>query len=119
MEPLHPGRIIWHVAPGDRGSGKTRPMVVTTRRIDIVRGKPIVAVVCSTHFREPPEPNEILIPSDPEGAVVTRLREKTVAVCDWLVTLQSDEIKETGGMVHSALLREICSKAAIPLPFER
>jgi hypothetical protein len=37
MDPLHPGRIFWAVYPGERGDEKERPMIVTTRRTDLVR----------------------------------------------------------------------------------
>lgn len=53
MAPLSPGRIVWAVYPGNRGDGKTRPMIVVSRRTDILRTGQGVAVVCSTDFAAP------------------------------------------------------------------
>lgn len=119
-QPLGPGRIVWAVYPGDRGDGKMRPMIVASRRTDIMRTGQFLAVVCSTSFHEPlVEGVEVRLPSDPEGKCCTRLKEDTVAVCDWIVSLDEDEISETGGLVPIALLREICRLAGIVLPPER
>jgi mRNA-degrading endonuclease toxin of MazEF toxin-antitoxin module len=119
MAPLGPGRIVWAVYPGDRGDGKRRPMIVASRRQDIVRTGQVFAVVCSTQFGEPPGPNEVLLPSDAERPCVTQLRQPTVAVCDWTTPLPVREIQETAGLVPTGLLREICKKAGILLAPER
>jgi mRNA-degrading endonuclease toxin of MazEF toxin-antitoxin module len=119
-QPLGPGRIFWAVYPGDRGDGKTRPMIVVSRRVDILRTGQVVAVVCSTSFQEPLKADvEVRLPSDPAGHCGTRLREDTVAVCDWTVELPASAIGETGGLVPISTLREICRLAGIPLTPER
>jgi hypothetical protein len=117
--PLGPGRIFWAVFPGERGGGKERPMIVTTRRSDIVRTGQVFAVVCSTNFEEPLEPDEIRLPSSSEGACVTQLREDTVAVCNWTTPFPVAEIRKTSGLVPTSLLREICEKAGITYLPER
>src|SRR5262249_38247854 len=119
MVPLSPGRIIWAVYPGDRGDGKTRPMIVTTRRADILRTGQVFAVVCSTDVQEPIGPDEVALPFDPEGHSVTRLRKETMAVCNWTTTLPVDQIRETGGLVPTSLLRAICEKAGVTYVPER
>jgi mRNA-degrading endonuclease toxin of MazEF toxin-antitoxin module len=119
MDPLGPGRIVWAVYPGGRGGGKERPMVVTSRRADLIRTDQVFAVVCSTDFREPLEPDEVRLPSNPEGRCVTRLREDTVAVCNWTTPIPVDQIQRTGGLVPTTLLREICRKAGITYVPER
>ena len=83
MSPLGPGRIFWAAFPGARGAGKKRPMIIASRRTDILRTARLVAVVCSTDFDEPLLPTEVLLPSHPEGLCRTELRHATVAVCDW------------------------------------
>ena len=119
MVPLGPGRIFWAIDPAARGAGKSRPMIVATRRVDILRTGVVVAVVCSTDFTEPLTPEEARLPFEPEGRCVTKLRRDTVAVCDWIVTLPADSIEETGGLVPSDLLREIFARAGITLAPER
>ncbi len=117
--PLGPGRIFWAIYPGGRGGGKERPMIVLTRRGDILRTGQVFAVVCSTTFEEPIEPGEVRLPFEPAGRCVTQLREDTVAVCNWTTPFPAAQIGRTGGLVPTALLREICSKAGIIYSPER
>jgi hypothetical protein len=88
-------------------------MIVMTRRLDIIRTGQVFAVVCSTNFEEPLEPDEVRLPFSPDGRCVTQFREETVAVCNWTQIVPVAEIKETGGLVPTSLLREICEKAGI------
>ncbi len=119
MPSLGPGRIFWAIAPGKRGGGKRRPMIVVNRGFDINRDRRVVAVVCSTDFAEPLGPAEVLLPSDPDGRVRTRLRSPTVAVCDWKIAFDADAIIPDEGMVTSALLREIRDRAGLSYGPER
>jgi mRNA-degrading endonuclease toxin of MazEF toxin-antitoxin module len=119
MAPLGPGRIFWAVYPGSRGGGKPRPMIVVSRRTDLLRTGQVFAVVCSTTFREPIEPDEVRLPFAADGRCVTRLREDTVAVCSWTTPFAAADIAETGGLVPTELPREICAKAGISYPSER
>ncbi len=119
IDPLLPGRIFWSVYPGDRGDGKKRPMIVATRRVDLMRTGQVVVVVCSTAFAEPLLPEEVRLPFEPDGRCVTKLRQDTVAVCDWVATLPVAEIRETGELVPADLLREIFAKAGITYVPER
>ena len=90
-------------APSGRGEGKKRPLIIATRRVDILKGSKIVAIGCSTEFDEPLAPSEVRLPYDPEGNTVTGLREATVAVCDWIEEFSPGSEFETGGMVPGAL----------------
>ena len=119
MDPLGPGRIFWAVFPGNRGDGKQRPMVVLSRRTDINRTGQVFAVVCSTKFHDPPAPAEVTLPSRPDGMTATRLREPTVAVCDWTTPFAAADIAETAGVVPSSILREICRRAGFTFMPER
>ena len=94
-------------------------MIVATRRVDIVRTGKLIAVVCSTDFSEPLEPIEVRLPFHPEGRCVTSLKADTVAVCDWTTTFTASDIHETGGLVPSHLLKEICRLAGLIYPSER
>lgn len=119
MQPISPGRIVWAVAPSGRGEGKRRPLIIATRRVDFLKGSRIAAIGCSTDFVEPLTPTEIRLPSDPEGKVVTGLRQDTVAVCDWIEEFPSGTKFETGGMVPRELQRLIFETAGIVVPPER
>jgi hypothetical protein len=120
MQPLGPGRIFWAVYPGNRGDQKTRPMIVATRRTELVRTGQFLAVVCSTDFDEAnPCDSEIELPSHPEGRCATRLRKRTVAICDWTTILDVKDVKETAGLVPSHILRDTCCQAGISFPAER
>ena len=50
---------MWAVAPSGRGEGKKRPLIIATRRVDILKGSKIAAIGCSTEFREPLTPSEV------------------------------------------------------------
>lgn len=119
MRPISPGRIVWAAAPSGRGAGKKRPLIIATRRVDILKGSKIVAIGCSTEFAEPLTPTEIRLPYDPEGKVVTGLRQETVAVCDWIEEFPPGSKFETGGMVPQDLQRVIFQIAGIIVPPER
>ena len=94
-------------------------MIVASRRVDIVRTGQVFAVVCSTDFAEPLEPDEVRLPSDPDGRCVTGLKQNTVAVCNWTTPFPAGQIQKTGGLVPTHLLREICEKAGIVYVPER
>jgi hypothetical protein len=119
VQPINPSRIVWAVAPSGRGEGKTRPLIIATRRVDILKGSKIAAIGCSTDFTEPLTPTEIRLPYDPEGKVVTGLREDTVAVCDWIEEFPPGTEFVTGGMVPGALQRTIFETAGLIVPPER
>ena len=117
--PIGPGRIVWAVAPSGRGEGKKRPLIIATRRVDILRGTEIAAIGCSTEFSEPLTPTEIRLPHDPEGRGVTGLKQDTVAVCDWIERFPPGTRFEAGGMVPRELQRTVFATAGILLPPER
>lgn len=119
MQPISPGRIIWAVAPSGRGEGKKRPLIIATRRIDILKGMPITAIGCSTDFLEPLGPTEIRLPHHPQGRTVTGLKQDTVAVCDWIEVFPPGTPFETGGMVPAELQRTIFVTAGLIVPPER
>ncbi len=117
--PIVPGRIVWAVPPSQRGMGKVRPLIVATRRIDILKGNPIIVIACSAVFHEPLSPVEILLPFDQEGKGVTGLKADTIAVCDWIEAFPTGTKFKAGRMVPGPLLKTIFEAAGIKLPPER
>ena len=79
-------------------------MIIASPVKDVNSGKPLVIVVCST-IKEGqsylPRRNEL--PSDAEGKCVTRLKERTVAVCNWVIKLNPKKISHCDrGIVPTA-----------------
>lgn len=111
VQQIEQGRIVWAVLPSsDRKSQKHRPAVILTSTRDIVPGEPLVAVALSTTFDEPLGPECVRLPWNRSGAVRTRLRKPTVAVCNWLVELDAEDIEQFGGIVPVKEMREIVQK---------
>ena len=117
--PLRPGSIVWAVYPGDRGDGKKRPMIVATSRRDILREGRFTAVVCSTLFSEPIQPNEVLLPFAADRWCASELQEPTVAVCDWRANLSVSDPMDAGGFITGEVLRDVFARAEIILAPER
>jgi len=117
MSSLYPGRIFWQVFPGPRGGGKPRPMIVVSSGTEIAREGFVRAIVCSTLFTTTSlQPNEIRLPYQDQGRCVTRLKDPTVAVCDWTVRLPIDDVPSPLGCVPTEVLREIFEKAGLAFP---
>ncbi len=119
MATIGPGRIFWAIAPGERGGGKSRPMIVVSRQVDIIRTGQVFVVVCSTDFEPPVRDHEVELPHDTDRKSITGLPKPTVAVCNWTTTYSVVDIRETAGLIPAHLLREIRRKAGIDLPPER
>ncbi|MGO9601221.1 MAG: type II toxin-antitoxin system PemK/MazF family toxin [Isosphaeraceae bacterium] len=120
LPPLYPGRIIYAVAPSERGGGKTRPMVVASEMADIQKNHRFVAVVISHTFEEPLTPHEVRIPLDPHIQHITKLGQDSVAVCNWIESIDVAEIKgDRGGRVPPHLLRAVFTAAGIVSPRTR
>ena len=98
---------------------RSGPWIIATRRVDILEGSEIAAIGCSTEFDEPLTPSEVPLPYDPEGKVVTGLRQAKVAFAIGSKSFPLDQGFETGGMVSGALLRLIFETAGIVVPPER
>lgn len=108
----HRGAIIQAVAPGKRGEGKVRPLVVIS---DAARGEEdkdatLVAVAISSTTLASPSSTLVDLPWHPEGMVSTRLRRTSVAVCDWVVELPPDSVIAVRGRVPDETLRMIIEK---------
>lgn len=61
-----------------------------------------------------PWPDEYIeLPSDPHGQFSTKLRKKTVAICDWVTTIPNKVYpnRDLGGIVLPNRLKSIIAKA--------
>jgi hypothetical protein len=83
-------------------------MIVYSTEAEIEKGALICLIGCST--LKPNDlvlPNEVLLPFHRDGRCGTKLRERTVAVCDWRLLLPPSEIIQVGGFVSTELRNEI------------
>ncbi|HEY2252587.1 MAG TPA: hypothetical protein VGH74_16050 [Planctomycetaceae bacterium] len=93
MAQLQQGSVIWAEVPDQNGKNpKTRALVVLTRTEEIEAGKKFVAVAISSEFNEPLEERAIPMPWKKNRHPVTRLYEPSVAVCNWLVSLDESQV---------------------------
>lgn len=114
-QQLVQGRIIWASLPDPEGKNrKDRPAVILTRTDELQSNEPFVVVAATTTFREPLPPSSVKLPWHPRGAVRTRLRKPTVAVCNWLITIREQDILDFGGIVPADVMMKIVTQAASP-----
>lgn len=111
MSTLEQGRIVWaEVLSPDGETRKCRPAVVVTATNEIVPGKPFVVVAATTRINEPLPEEYVDLPWHPRGAVRTKLRKRTAAVCNWLLTITEGDVREFGGIVPPDTMTEIVRK---------
>lgn len=88
--------------------------MILTRSDEIATATDLVGVVASsTAAKQDPRPNYYIeIPYHPSGRVCTKLKQPTVAVCNWSVTVIKNEIDEAniGGHVPPTIMELIVNK---------
>ena len=112
MPALCQGRIVWATVPDPQGGNpKERPLVIVSATSDIADSDTVIAVAIShsATLREP-QPLYVALPFHPQGNVGTKLRKPAVAICNWVIELPKDSIREAGGVVPPRVLLEIIEK---------
>jgi mRNA-degrading endonuclease toxin of MazEF toxin-antitoxin module len=99
--------VIAMVADPSGANPKERPLVVVSPSAAIKTGEPIVAAAISTQFNEPVLATEVKLPFHPKGTARTGLTKPCVAKCDWLCTLQPEDIRAIRGYVSGETLKSI------------
>ncbi len=108
MEPLQRGRIVWVEIPDPNGRNpKLRPAVILSQ---IESDEPFVAVAVTSTLPAPLAPSMVELPWHPKGHPRTRLTRRCAAVCNWLVELTADQVRDTAGLVPDRPLQEIFRK---------
>lgn len=91
-----------------------RPVIILTPSNELAEEDTIVGVVASnTASSVSPRPHSyIAVPYQEDGRVRTKLREPTVAVCEWLVEIEKSQIASDniGGIVPPSCLKQILDK---------
>jgi mRNA-degrading endonuclease toxin of MazEF toxin-antitoxin module len=100
-----PGRIVLVQVPDPQGRNvKSRPVVIV--RVD---DDQIVGVAISGQTEKDAK-FRVLLPWQAQGNVVTKLKKKCAALCDWIVTFEESAIEEYKGVVPTDTFREILEK---------
>lgn len=112
MSKPEQGRIIWATVLDQSGRNpKTRPALIVTPTDEIEAGKPFVAVAISTQSPSSSE-NHVELPWHRDGHARTKLRQRCVAVSDWLIPLREDDIQSYGGVVPINVFEKILARIA-------
>lgn len=102
------GRIVLVELPDPQGKNfKSRPVVIVKVDEDQIVG---VAISAQT---EKHEKFRVLLPWHAQGNVVTKLKKKCAALCDWIVTFGESAIEKHMGVVPTDLFREILEKTIL------
>ncbi len=108
MASLVQGRIIWAEFLDQNGvNPKVRPAILISSEADTPPGQPFLVVVVTTTFPKPLPETHVELPWDPHRRGVTKLGERSAAVCDWFEKVPRDAIHSVGGIVPPPKLKEI------------
>lgn len=113
-QKLKQGRIVW-LKLGPRGGYKERPAVILTSDSDLDPAEPFHVAVGSSRISSPLAPNEVLLPTGSKSRhPLTKLKQPTVIVCDWIEEVRSSDVLQWGGEAPPTALLEILSKLPGP-----
>lgn len=118
MPELQLGSIVWaQVQCRHTGNWKPRPAIIATNTDEIRASESLVAIACSRSAAQAAKPwpdHYVELPFHPTRNVSTKLRYRTVALCDWVFELERKHIEDfIGGYVKCALLETILEKAGL------
>lgn len=106
--PLHQGRIVWAELLDPQGRNpKVRPAVIITTTPEIRPNGEVVVVAVTTQPDMAPAEVCVELPWQRGGHPRTKLNQRNVAVCTWLVTIPMAEIESVGGVVPLAQMSRI------------
>ena len=108
MQSLQQGQVVWvEVADQSGRNAKCRPAVVLTATDEIQPGCQVAGAAVTTRYIAPLPAHYVLLPWHPSGNVVTRLKKKSFAVCDWVVAFSDGDIQAVGGLVPPHIMVQI------------
>lgn len=108
MPTLQQGHIVWaEVRDPAGGNPKRRPVVIVTANAEIVRDAPLVAAAITTRLDESLPPHHVELPWQHGGHPKTGLRQRCVAVCNWLVEISPGDVVDIAGVVPTKTLLRI------------
>jgi hypothetical protein len=106
------GRIVWATVSDQKGvNPKRRPVVLLLGVPDTGEGEPLLGVGVTTTFSLPLPDDHVELPHsmNPASRPLTGLRERSAAVCSWLVQVERDAIEQGDviGLVPPDLMEQI------------
>jgi mRNA-degrading endonuclease toxin of MazEF toxin-antitoxin module len=107
---LRYGRIIYAWIADHNGHAKLRPALILTPTGQISEHGPIIVAAITTTFPDPPPANCVQLPWHPGGRAVTRLRQRSAAVVNWLSSIESGQVVGFGGDVPTRVMNAIQQK---------
>jgi mRNA-degrading endonuclease toxin of MazEF toxin-antitoxin module len=103
------GRIVYpKVAipdPQGQNAKAGRPFVVISRDEEIEKAETIQAVGITGELMQSPADHYVVLPYGPNAK--TGLRQKSAALCTWLIDISPDKVEVGRGYVRADLLEEI------------
>jgi hypothetical protein len=106
------GRIVYPkvAIPDPQGQNPKdgRPFVVISRDDEIVRGDGVAAVGITGELHQSPADRYVLLPFGPTAK--TGLKQKSAALCTWLIDIAQDNMDAGRGFVRADLVEEIVKK---------
>jgi mRNA-degrading endonuclease toxin of MazEF toxin-antitoxin module len=101
------GSLVYGTVADDRGHTKVRPLLI----IAMDEGAAEAVVVCLSTSETSPAPEHCVeLPWAPNGSCPTRLKQRTVAVCNWLRVMPFVDLRYTGGFVSAGHLAAVMAK---------
>jgi hypothetical protein len=106
------GRIVFPkvAIPDPQGQNPKpgRPFVVISQRAEIENGDRIRAVGITGEVRQSPPEFYVELPWGPNAK--TGLRQKSAALCNWLIAISQDNVDVGKGIIRPDLVDEIYTK---------
>jgi mRNA-degrading endonuclease toxin of MazEF toxin-antitoxin module len=107
------GQIIWAEVPDPQGRNpKRRPLIILTATEDIQPDGVVQCVAISSQIDQAPVDAQVALPWHAQGHPRTGLKERSAAVCTWLVQVPLASIDSYGGTVPAAPMLQILQKVA-------
>lgn len=114
MNDLIQGQIIEAYLPDQAGRNhKDRPAVILTSTNKVYEVERIRVVAVTSRFDEPVPDVKVKLPwmyprgGGHRGHPVTGLNRPSVAICNWVCSCTTDEVKRVGGFVPAKYFDEI------------
>jgi mRNA-degrading endonuclease toxin of MazEF toxin-antitoxin module len=114
-DALQTGRIVWVEIEDANGIRKLRPGVIVTPTDRITAVGPIEVVAVTSRLSDPLPDDYVLLPWHPKGHARTKLTRKSAAVCTWIARINTQDVRDVGGVVPGQVLLEILTKIAAAL----
>jgi mRNA-degrading endonuclease toxin of MazEF toxin-antitoxin module len=110
------GSVVWVELADANGFHKVRPAVVVSATADIVAGQPVRVVAITTRLPTPLPDDHVLLPWDRQGKARSGLRRKCAAVATWLAEIPLSDVRDTVGLLPSAVIAEVLARVLAVLP---